>query len=52
MTNIIQIGAAYLAGARFDVAFNEIKKGNIFPKFDNGSEGPQTIVDQQDHGEL
>jgi farnesyl-diphosphate farnesyltransferase len=34
------------------VAFNEIKKGMIFPKFDNGSEGPQTIVDQHDHGEL
>lgn len=27
----IMIGAAYLAGARFDVAFSELRKGNILP---------------------
>lgn len=48
----IMIGVAYLAGARFDVAVNELKKGKIFPKLSSGSEAAQSTVRQHDHGEL
>ncbi|CZR55996.1 probable squalene synthetase [Phialocephala subalpina] len=48
----LMIGAAYLAGARFDVAVNELKKGKIFPKFDGGSEEAAKIANAYDHGEL
>ncbi|KAE8449523.1 Delta(24)-sterol C-methyltransferase [Mollisiaceae sp. DMI_Dod_QoI] len=48
----LMIGAAYLAGARFDVAVEELKKGKIFPKFDKGSQEAQKIANQYDHGEL
>lgn len=34
-TNKPQIGAAWLAGARFDVAIGELRKGNFVPKSDN-----------------
>ncbi|PBP22206.1 squalene synthetase [Diplocarpon rosae] len=46
----LMIGAAYLAGARFDIAFSELSKGNIFPKLREGSEGAQVVV--TDHVEL
>ncbi|KAL3421368.1 squalene synthetase [Phlyctema vagabunda] len=45
----VMIGAAWLAGARFDVAFNEIKKGVFAPK--TGDAAAQ-VVAQHDHGEL
>ena len=44
-----QIGMAYLAGARFDIAFAEIRKGNIIPKWGKRA---QAIVQQHDHIEL
>lgn len=47
LANKIQIGAAYLAGARFDIALKELGKGNIFPSFAKGGEEAQPI-----HGEL
>ena len=50
--NTTQIGAAYLAGARFDVAVSELKKGKFFPKHTPGSDEAQHIVDTHDHGEL
>ncbi|KAH6720913.1 isoprenoid synthase domain-containing protein [Leptodontidium sp. MPI-SDFR-AT-0119] len=43
----LMIGAAYLAGARFDIALKELGKGNIFPSFAKGGEEAQPI-----HGEL
>jgi len=52
LTIFIQIGAAYLAGARFDIAIDELKKGKVFPKYGKGSQEAQTIVHQHDHGEL
>ncbi|KAI9051918.1 hypothetical protein LZ554_004174 [Drepanopeziza brunnea f. sp. 'monogermtubi'] len=45
----LMIGAAYLAGARFDIALAEISKGNLVPKVKKGSEGFPAPVD---HGEL
>ncbi|PQE10467.1 squalene synthetase protein [Rutstroemia sp. NJR-2017a BBW] len=49
-----QIGAAYLAGARFDVAFNELRKGNFVPKHDKAVlENPALGQDyNHGHGEL
>ncbi|TVY19504.1 putative squalene synthase [Lachnellula arida] len=46
------IGIAWLAGARFDIAFNELRNGNFFPKYQAGGEVAETIVHQHDHGEL
>ncbi|KAK2623847.1 hypothetical protein QTJ16_007028 [Diplocarpon rosae] len=46
----LMIGAAYLAGARFDIALSELSKGNIFPKLREGSEGAQVVI--TDHVEL
>ncbi|TVY90147.1 putative squalene synthase, partial [Lachnellula willkommii] len=45
------IGIAWLAGARFDIAFNELRNGNFFPKYQSGGEVAETIVQQHDHGE-
>ncbi|CAG8977280.1 hypothetical protein HYALB_00010900 [Hymenoscyphus albidus] len=42
----LMIGAAYLAGANFDLAFTELRKGNFIPK------GTYSTIPQQDHGEL
>jgi farnesyl-diphosphate farnesyltransferase len=49
-----QIGAAYLAGARFDVAFNELRKGNFVPKHDKGALENQALGQDYNpgHGEL
>jgi len=45
-----QIGIAYLAGARFDIAFKELSGGNFFPKT---GEAAQKVVEQYDaHVEL
>lgn len=44
LTNSSQIGGAYLAGARFDVAFNELRKGKLFPGL-----GGEEIVKDFDH---
>ena len=52
LANLFKIGAAYLAGARFDVAISELRKGKIFPKYDKGSEEAQDIAETYDHGEL
>jgi hypothetical protein len=51
-TNNSQIGVAYLAGARFDVAVSELQKGKFFPAYQKGGEEAQAIVHQHDHGEL
>jgi farnesyl-diphosphate farnesyltransferase len=51
-TDTPEIGAAWLAGARFDVAINELKKGKVFPKYGKGSPEAEAIVHQRDHGEL
>ncbi|KAI9743611.1 MAG: bifunctional farnesyl-diphosphate farnesyltransferase/squalene synthase [Claussenomyces sp. TS43310] len=45
----IMIGTAYLAGARFDIAFEELRKGNIFPAWGDKA---QAIVQAHEHGEL
>lgn len=44
-----QIGTAFLAGARFDIAFSELLKGNIFPKW---GQQAQAIVQRQNRVEL
>ncbi|KAH8594589.1 isoprenoid synthase domain-containing protein [Bisporella sp. PMI_857] len=48
----IMIGAAYLAGARFDVALSELKKGTIFPQYIPGGQDSQRIVAKNDRHEL
>jgi len=48
----LMIGAAYLAGARFDIVVKELGRGKIFPKHAPGSDAGQAIVHQHDHGEL
>ena len=48
----MKLGAAYLAGARFDVALDELKKGRIFPKVDPGSNDAEQLIHKHDHGEL
>lgn len=52
LSNTFQIGAAWLAGARFDVAINELKKGVFFPTHTAGSEAAASIVQTHDHVEL
>merc|ERR1711939_1155005 len=42
----LMIGAAYLAGARFDIALKELTKGNVFPK------AGEKAVPSPMHGEL
>jgi hypothetical protein len=51
-TDTPEIGAAWLAGARFDVAISELKRGKVFPKYGKGSPEAQAIVHQHDHREL
>lgn len=48
----LQIGAAWLAGARFDVALGELKKGNFVPNHEQASPGTQNIAPGYDHSEL
>ncbi|KAI9640371.1 bifunctional farnesyl-diphosphate farnesyltransferase/squalene synthase [Ciborinia camelliae] len=48
----LMIGAAWLAGARFDVAISELKKGNFVPKHDQVSPEMQNIAHGYDHAEL
>jgi farnesyl-diphosphate farnesyltransferase len=52
LVSALMIGIAYLAGARFDVAIGELKKGNIFPTYGKGGREAQAIVHQHDHREL
>lgn len=40
--------AAYFAGARFDLAFEELKKGRLFPSTPSATDASQSIT----HGEL
>ncbi|KAF7896933.1 uncharacterized protein EAF01_009336 [Botrytis porri] len=47
----LMIGAAWLAGARFDVALNEIRQGNFAPK-DQGILKLQNTAPAFDHTEL
>ncbi|KAH6672556.1 isoprenoid synthase domain-containing protein [Halenospora varia] len=50
LISAFMIGAAYLAGARFDIAFSEIKKGQFFPK---GTSLPsESAIPSPNHGEL
>jgi len=46
------MGAAYLAGARFDVVYEELKKGTMRPQHVPGGEEARKIVQQHDHREL
>ncbi|KAF4631260.1 hypothetical protein G7Y89_g6874 [Cudoniella acicularis] len=48
----LMIGAAYLAGARFDIALSELQKGKFFPGHQPGGAESQNIVQNHDHGEL
>ncbi|KAG9237434.1 isoprenoid synthase domain-containing protein [Amylocarpus encephaloides] len=49
----MMIGAAWLAGARFDMAIKELQGGNFFPKNVPGGEASQSIVAKHEgHGEL
>ncbi|RDW73361.1 hypothetical protein BP6252_07268 [Coleophoma cylindrospora] len=49
LISVLMIGAAWLAGARFDIAFAELRKGIFSPK--TGEEAA-AVVAQHDHGEL
>ncbi|KAI6710711.1 hypothetical protein JHW43_006769 [Diplocarpon mali] len=40
----LMIGAAYLAGARFDIAISELSKGKMFPNLRKGSEESQVVA--------
>jgi hypothetical protein len=51
-TDTNQILVAYLAGARFDLAFAELRQGHIFPKNTPSSESAQSTLHPQGHGEL
>jgi len=48
----LQIGAAYLAGARFDVALSELAKGNFKPKFGDAAQAAVDAHDTLKHKEL
>lgn len=50
MLSMIMIGVAYLLGARFDVAVNELKEGNYARPPD--ASAAQSIIDKYDHKEL
>jgi len=45
---IVMIGTAYLAGARFDIAINEVMKGNFSPSWGKKAQA----LAQPQHGEL
>lgn len=48
-----QTGAAWLCGARFDMVFAELKKGNIRPSMVNATVSTVTdAVKSVSHGEL
>ncbi|QSZ32169.1 hypothetical protein DSL72_001740 [Monilinia vaccinii-corymbosi] len=47
----LMIGAAWIAGARFDVALSEIRKGNFVPKHEHVSPETQSIA-PGNHAEL
>ncbi len=47
--SFLMIGLAWLFGARFDVAINELMKGNFRKPSSNAAE---TLVEKYDHGEL
>jgi len=47
--SLLMIGAAYLAGARFDVAFSELKKGNLAPNKPIDGGDAQAIAHDHDH---
>lgn len=49
ISNILKVGAAYLAGARFDIALGELAKGNFLPKNAAGGAASQSVVP---HAEL
>ncbi|KAH0565375.1 Delta(24)-sterol C-methyltransferase [Trichoglossum hirsutum] len=51
LISFIMVGVAYLAGARFDIALSELRKGKLSPPVP-GSEEAQKIIFQHDHGEL
>lgn len=46
----LMLGLAWLFGARFDVAFHELKEGNFASPKDPGA--AQSIIAKYDHGEL
>jgi len=48
----VMIGVAWFAGARFDIALQELRRGVFFPKTKSGSPVAQEIVQQYNHGEL
>jgi farnesyl-diphosphate farnesyltransferase len=48
----LMLGAAWLAGARFDVALSELAKGKLIPKHDYGGPSAEAIVDAHDHGHV
>jgi hypothetical protein len=45
MTDFAQLGVAYLAGARFDIAFSQFTKGNILPPSPGSPEATQAMED-------
>lgn len=45
-----KIGVAWLCGARFDVAINELRSGSFAKPSDAGA--VQSIISKYDHGEL
>jgi hypothetical protein len=48
----LQTGVAWLAGARFDLVFAELKKGNFFASSVNHSEIIEAAESSSNHGEL
>jgi len=48
----MQLGGAYLAGARFDIALAELKKGNFFNHLSNATATAVPSPIKAQHGEL
>ena len=48
----LQTGVAWLAGARFDLVFAELKKGNFFASSLNHSDIIEAAKSGGNHGEL
>ncbi|KAL9618204.1 MAG: hypothetical protein Q9160_007038 [Pyrenula sp. 1 TL-2023] len=47
--SLLMVGVAYFMGARFDVAYHELKKGNFKPPAGSGMDD---LIHKYDHGEL
>lgn len=51
LTPVLQLLVAWFAGARFDIAYHQLKQG-LFKAPAPGSEEAQQVIEKFDHGEL